>query len=93
MVGKSVACLELKIDTPFRRIIVNEILPDRIEEKEVILPRETQLRITEKKECKGINDIQAFLDHANVGVRAEWLIDTGIDSIIHCKVSINETIE
>ena len=60
--GENIACLKINMHSPFRRINVNELLPDHNDEGEFILPRDLKLKVLKFQRFNDAMGFSSFLD-------------------------------
>lgn len=73
--GENIACLRINMHSPFRRILVSEILPNHNDEGEYILPRNLQLTVQSHERFNDAEGFASFLDLVGSSESVETLMD------------------
>ena len=73
--GENIACLKINMHSPFRRICVNELLPNHNDEGEFILPRNLKLKVLNHQRFNDAISFSSFLDLVGSFESVETLTD------------------
>ncbi len=64
--GEHIACLKIYLDSPRRRIVVNELVPESNDEGEYILPTNTKLQFISKSTYSDEEQFEKLIEKENL---------------------------
>lgn len=71
--GNRIACLRISTSSPYRRILIKEVLPNHNDEGEYILPRGIRMKVVAQQRFEGVDGFTEFLEKVGSFESAETL--------------------